>query len=534
MEKIREHSVLIVDDEVSNILALTHILSKEYVLYASRDGHDALESAEEHLPDVILLDIIMPEMDGYEVLSKLKSSEITRDIPVIFVTGLRESGDEERGLAMGAADYIVKPFSSALVRLRVRNQIKLIEKIKKTGQAKSAFLANMSHEVRTPMNAVMGITEILLQNENYPEELLDGLGRIYSSCKMLLGIINDILDFTKIDAGMLDILPTRYNVAGLINDCVHQNILRICEKPIEFEVLADENTPAELIGDGLRVKQILNNILSNAFKYTDSGKITLSVESQPCDEGTTLILSISDTGSGMTSEQVNKLFDEYSRFDEAHGRDIEGTGLGMAITQRLLRLMDGSIRVESKPGRGSDFTVWLPQKTVSDEVIGKELAEGLHCFRLGYTADVARTRFVREPMPYGRVLIVDDVEMNLYVADGLMRLYGLQIDLALSGFEAIEKIKDGKDYDIVFMDHIMPKMDGIETAKRLRELGYGNPIIALTANAVVGQSDIFLQNGFDDFISKPIDIRVLDVILKSLIRDKQPPKIQLQARKELR
>ena len=523
MDKARKHSVLIVDDEKSNIMALTRILSPEYTMYAAENGQNAIKAAEDRIPDLILLDILMPDMDGYSVIYELKSSERTRDIPVIFVTGLKEDGDEERGLLLGAADYISKPFSAALVKLRVRNQMKLLEKIETTGRAKSAFLANMSHEVRTPMNAILGITEIMLQNEGHAEETLDGLGRIHNSCNMLLGIINDILDFSKIDAGKLDIVPAQYDVAGLINDSIHLNLARLGEKPIEFDVEVDENLPSKLIGDALRVKQILCNILSNAFKYTDSGKITLTAYSQPRAGEMTLVFRVEDTGHGMTREQIDKLFDEYSRFDEEHGREIEGTGLGMAITNQLLKLMGGKIDVESEQGKGSTFTVSLPQKIGEGGAVGKELSDVLRNYRLGYTGGAKSTRIVREPMPYGRVLVVDDVEMNLYVAEGVLRIYGLQIDLASSGFEAIEKIKGGKVYDIVFMDHVMPKMDGIETVRQLRGMGYAKPIVALSANAMIGQAEIFLRNGFDDFISKPIDIRFIDIVLKRLIQDKKLP-----------
>ncbi|MCL2261434.1 MAG: ATP-binding protein, partial [Fibromonadales bacterium] len=385
-------------------------------------------------------------------------------------------------------------------------------------RAKSTFLANMSHEIRTPMNAILSITEILIQEENVPAKIEDGLGKIYSSCSLLLGIINDILDFSKIEAGKLDIMPAEYKVASMINDSAQLNMMRIEDKPIKFEIEIDDNIPAKLIGDELRVKQILNNLLSNAFKYTDTGKVTLSVEfKEPC-----LVLSVRDTGYGMTQEQLSKLFDEYARFQRKKGKTVEGTGLGLPIAKRLIKLMGGEISVESESGKGSLFVVRLPQKNVDGEVIGKEVAENLRRFRINYIAEGKINQITRELMPYGKVLVVDDVETNLYVAVGLMKLYKLQIDTAMSGIVAIDKIKSGKVYDIVFMDHMMPEMDGIEVTKRLRDLGYASPIVALTANAVAGQADMFLHNGFDDFIAKPIDIRQLDSILNRLVRDKHP------------
>ncbi|MDR2580619.1 MAG: response regulator [Fibromonadaceae bacterium] len=518
----KKNSVLIVDDENLNIMALTHILSAEYTIYAAKDGQAAINAAEKHLPDVILLDIVMPDMSGYEVVNLLKKNNRTQSIPVIFISKLGDIGDEEKGLAVGATDYITKPFSATLVKLRVLNQIKLIERLRSTekaSKAKSTFLANMSHEIRTPMNAIWGITEILMQNEKLPKETKEGLGKIHNSCDLLLGIINDILDFSKVEAGKLDVMPAQYNVASLINDSIHLNKIKIGDKPIEFEVQIDENTPAKLIGDEYRIKQVLNNLLSNAFKYTDAGKVTLSVASKPSKEGIMLVLGVQDTGYGMTQEQVSKLFDEYSRFSVG---SIEGTGLGLAITKRLVKLMEAAIHVESEPGKGSQFTVLLPQGMVDGDILGKELVENLRQFRSYYVGNEKKPKIIREPMSCGSVLIVDDVEMNLFVAEGLMKPYGLQIDTAMSGFETIDKVKSGKVYDVIFMDHMMPELDGIETTRQLRDLGYTAPIVALTANAVVGQADVFLQSGFDDFISKPIDVQRLNAVLNKLVRSKRP------------
>ena len=402
---------------------------------------------------------------------------------------------------------------------------------KAANQSKSSFLANMSHEIRTPMNAIMGITDILLQSESLPDEVTEGLDKIFASSDMLLGIINDILDFSKIEAGKLDILPAEYSAASLINDSANLNMMKIGEKPIVFELDISETIPAKLIGDEIRIKQILNNLLSNAFKYTNAGKVKLSVKSElpvpdeAPNSDAMLILRVQDTGQGMTEKQLSHLFEEYSRFNEETNRTIEGTGLGLSITLRLINLMNGTIKVESEPGEGTSVTIYLPQGLVGNDTLGKEVVENLQNFNQSITEYRRSRKLVRNPMPYGRVLIVDDTETNLYVAVRLLKPYKLWIDTATNGREAIEKVKNGKEYDVIFMDHMMPEMDGIEATKHLRDIGYDKTIVALTANAVAGQADVFMQNGFDAFISKPIDIRQLDMVLNKFIRDKQPLEI---------
>jgi len=407
-------------------------------------------------------------------------------------------------------------------------------------QQKSNFLATMSHEIRTPLNAIMGITEIQMQNAAHPPAISEAFIKINNSGNLLLSIINDILDLSKIEAGKLELSPVRYEVASLINDIAQLNSIRYESKPIEFKLEIDENIPSILVGDELRIKQILNNILSNAFKYTERGEVTLAVNAECVGRGggavlVTLIFQISDTGQGMTSEQINKLFDENTRFNMEANRTTEGAGLGMTITRNLVDLMYGKIHVKSAVGEGTTVTIRLPQKTDGAGirgVIGKELAENLRRFKLGNVVQMKKAQVTHEHMPYGRVLIVDDVETNLYVAKGLLAPYGLKIDLATSGFEAIDKIKAGNIYDVVFMDHMMPKMDGIETTKLIREMGYNRPIVALTANAIAGQAEMFLKNGFDGFVSKPIDIRQLNVSLNRLIRDKQPSEVVEAAHRE--
>jgi signal transduction histidine kinase/DNA-binding NarL/FixJ family response regulator len=402
-------------------------------------------------------------------------------------------------------------------------------------QLKSRFLATMSHEIRTPLNVIIGIMELQLQKEDNPADTKDALEKIYESGNLLLNIINDILDFSKIAEGKMEIVPFKYDVPSLINDTAQLNYLYCESKPIEFIISVNADTPSELIGDGLRVKQILNNLLSNAFKYTDEGEIELSVFSEPSNtspEDVVIVFRVRDTGQGISQEHFGKLFDDFMRFNLEINRTVTGTGLGLSITKRLIDLMNGEISVESQPGKGSVFTVRLPQKRFGKAVCGAENARQLREFDFHSTAIAKKMQIVREYMPYGSVLVVDDVKSNLYVAKGLLEPYGLQIDAIDSGIEAVEKIRNGNVYDVIFMDHMMPVMNGIEAAKIIRGTGYDRPIVALTANALVEQAEMFMQNGFDAFIPKPIDSRKLNAILNKFIRDKKPPEIVEAARQE--
>jgi signal transduction histidine kinase/ActR/RegA family two-component response regulator len=400
---------------------------------------------------------------------------------------------------------------------------------------KSCFLAKISHEIRTPVNAILNITGIQMQKEAMDPELKEALDRIFSSGNFLLDIINDLLDLSKIEAGRLELSPVKYDVATLINDTINLIVTRYNAKPVEFDLLIADNIPSALFGDGIKIKQILNNLLSNAFKYTESGKVTLSISADVMEgQGeAVLVFRVSDTGQGMTSEQVEKLFDEYTRFNMNANYAVEGTGLGMSVVKHLVNLMNGTISIESEPGKGSVFVVRLPQGLTGSAVLGVEAAEKIRLFHKGNLSRVNELpKVYNEYMPYGTVLIVDDMEINLYVVRGLLAPYGLSVKTAEDGFEVIKKIKNGASYDIIFMDHDMPKIDGIETVKTIRELGYTKPVIALTAYAMAEQAEMFLSKGFDGIISKPIDIRQLNTILNKYIRDKYPVEVIETARRQ--
>jgi signal transduction histidine kinase/DNA-binding NarL/FixJ family response regulator/HPt (histidine-containing phosphotransfer) domain-containing protein len=407
-------------------------------------------------------------------------------------------------------------------------------------QSKTAFLATVSHEIRTPLNAIMGLSEIQLQ-KTLPDDIREDMEKIYSCASTLLNIVNDILDISSMETGNLEITDADFDVAALVSDTVQINIVRIGRKNISFELSIDETMPSALCGDELRLKQILNNLLSNAFKYTEKGKVTFEIAWRRVADSAALTFAISDTGVGIKREDMGKLFTEYSQLNTRADRNVEGTGLGLAITKHLVELMGGAITAESEYGVGSVFRVELALKIASDVPIGAQAADDLKNLSFMKNHKCRSKILARSYMPYGRVLIVDDVITNLDVAKGLMFPYGISIDCATSGREAIEKIRRvcgaGEKYDLVFMDHMMPGMDGIEATKIIRndiddEYARTVPIIAFTANAISGSEEMFLANGFNSFISKPIDIIKLDSALNKWIRDKQSAETLAMAERE--
>jgi signal transduction histidine kinase/CheY-like chemotaxis protein len=427
--------------------------------------------------------------------------------------------------ALFVSGVIARPFE------KIKDLVLVAES---ASEAKSHFLANMSHEMRTPLNAIIGFAELELGKEKeenskaaYSAETKESLEKIYSSGVTLLGLINDILDISKIESGKFELVPVNYDMPSLINDTVVLNVVRIGSKPIVFKLDIDENLPARLFGDELRIKQILNNLLSNAFKYTKEGTVILSLRCERDKGGVWLSCGVSDTGMGIRKEDIGKLFGEYNQVDTRSNRHIEGTGLGLAITKRMVQMMDGTISVESEYGKGSTFTVRILQGFVNDTVIGRELAENLKEFRYIMARQDRNKQLVRPHIPYATVLVVDDVATNLDLARGIMKPYGMTVDCVTSGQAAVDRIRKGEPrYNAIFMDHMMPGMDGIEAVRIIRneiDSDYARtvPVIALTANAITGNEKLFFNNGFQDFLTKPIDIMKMDESINRWVRDKK-------------
>jgi len=402
-----------------------------------------------------------------------------------------------------------------------------------SNKAKDKFLANMSHEIRTPISAILGISQIQLQNTDLSNAAKEPYVKIYNSSNLLLSIVNDILDLSKIESRKMDITQEKYDLTNLIISISQLHSAYTTGKDIKFNLNLNENLPLYLVGDIIRIEQIMNNLLSNAFKYTEKGIVELkicchdgivlpeqkTVKTQ--DDIVTLVFSVRDTGLGMTEEQLDLIYQEFASFHKINNSHLRSTGLGMPITHKLIDLMGGAITIESEVGIGTNVSVFLPQKKYGSSIIDKKATLNLQQLELNVET-IDNINFSAEWMPYGNMLVVDDIDVNLYVAKGLLGFYGINVETCTSGYDAIDKIKKGKVYDIIFMDHMMPGMDGIETMNIIRDMGYTEPIVALTANAMIGQAETFIEKGFDAFISKPIQVKVLNAILVKYIKEKQP------------
>ena len=397
---------------------------------------------------------------------------------------------------------------------QVREQAGIMKELKdqaeSANRAKSVFVSNMSHEIRTPMNAIVGLTEVLLRRDRDAEDK-QYLMNIKSSGEALLDIINDLLDFSKIEAGKFEIVKDAYDVAQMMRDIEVIGKTRIGDKNVTLVMDIDRQIPKLLYGDGLRIRQVILNIMNNAVKYTEEGTVTLSVRQEACDgENVQLQVSVADTGQGIRQEDLDGLFDAFTQVDIKKNQGKEGTGLGLAISRQLVELMGGQLRVESEYGKGSRFYFTLREGVRSTEAIGD------------YTRTQAQPEQADEDIftfqaPDAQILLVDDNEINQEVAKALMEPFAMQIDVASNGKQAVEMVLK-KQYDIVFMDHFMPVMDGRKATEIIRgmegEAFQSLPVIALTADAVQGVREELFQAGMNDFVSKPIDVADVSRVLR--------------------
>ncbi len=379
-------------------------------------------------------------------------------------------------------------------------------------KAKSSFLANMSHEIRTPINAVLGMNEMILR-EASDKSILEYSANIRAAGRTLLFLINSILDFSKIEEGKMEIIPAEYDTASVVNNLVVSVSERAKQKGLEFKVEVDPNLPCAMVGDDVRISQVIVNLLTNAVKYTETGSVCFSFSAKKREgDEITLHVAVKDTGIGIKKEDLPKLFESFERLEEERNRTIEGTGLGISIVTRLLEMMGSKLEVDSVYGEGSVFSFDIVQKVADESPIGD------YSSRL---ADATRSIGAETlKAPDSKILVVDDNEMNLQVARNLFKLFGIIPDLVDSGFEALDRLRDGDTYHMIFLDHMMPKMDGVETLRHIKEeklLKGDVPIIALTANAVNGAKERYLESGFDGYLSKPIEVSELERTLENFL-----------------
>ncbi len=414
------------------------------------------------------------------------------------------------GLGAGLQLYFLYFYIENPDLMMVNDLEKLKVDIEKSSLAKSDFLSNMSHEIRSPMNAIVGFSETIINNPFYdPEQTKVDVEHIASSGNNLIDIINNILDISKIESGNETLVQKEYSVGNIVMELSSIIEARLANRPIKFIVEVDNDIPSRVYGDATKLFQVLLNILANSIKYTEVGRIKLDVQKEIKNNDVTLRFTISDTGYGIKKEDYDTLFEKFVRLNTATTNEIEGTGLGLVITKKYVDLLDGKIWFESDYGVGTTFYVEVSQKIVDPTPIG-DIREGSNQGdQIDYLDCTGK-----------KVLIVDDNELNLKVTEKVLKQYKFDIETITSGKDCVYKIKEGQHYDIIFLDHMMPEMDGIEVVHILKKLADYKipPIVCLTANAITGVREMYFREGFDEYLSKPINRSELNRIINKYFK----------------
>ncbi|MDR2943398.1 MAG: response regulator [Treponema sp.] len=483
--------IIIVDDNTENLTAIKNTLKDHYEVYPSNSAFKMFELLEHITPDLILLDVEMPEISGYEAAKRLKSNGKLREIPIIFLTNMIDAKSEITGLNIGAIDYIHKPFVAPLLLRRIKTHLSLIEHQQdalSASRAKGEFLSHMSHEIRTPLNAIIGMINIAGNTDDI-SKIKYCLQRAGSASKHLLNIINDILDMSKIEANKFELAYSEFNFEKMLMDIINITNVHAEEKNLNFAVILNTNVPSLLVGDELRLSQVIMNLLNNAIKFTpENGKVVLRVEkTEENDDEITLKTEVADSGIGMTEEQQKRLFSAYSQADTNIYKNFGGSGLGLVISKQIIELMNGEIWIESKPNVGSKFIFTIKVR----KGFGKEDMQ-------------LSPKINKDDL---RILAVDDSEETRMYFTHVMAAFHLPCDIACSGKEALEMMEKAgnKPYNLFFIDWQMPEMDGIKLAKKIKEITGDKSFIIMLSMAdwrTIEREAI--AAGVRHFIPKPI------------------------------